>query len=188
LAGDADAQPRARSTAAHSRRAAGRRHRFGVARRNRSRDGRGSPTRNRGTGRPGPCGARSAAREPARAGRAGVLRGPVADRDRLATGDAAGHDQNAHAPGAVEPAGRAGRAEGMSTGAPDHDALREQLSAYAIGALTDAERAIVEAHLGGCSACTAELATFLPLSGALAQIVPQHDPPAALRARILESA
>jgi anti-sigma-K factor RskA len=75
----------------------------------------------------------------------------------------------------------------MSTDETAHDALREQLPVYAIGALTAAERAGVESHLRGCTACAAELAQFVPVSSALAQIVPQVDPPAALRARILAS-
>jgi len=76
----------------------------------------------------------------------------------------------------------------MSTPDTEHDALREQLPVYAIGALTVAERAAVEAHVRGCAACAAELAQFAPVSSALAQIVPQHDPPAALRARVLAAA
>src|SRR5262249_48734990 len=75
----------------------------------------------------------------------------------------------------------------MSTADTEHDALREQLPVYAIGALTGAERAQVESHVRGCTACAAELAQFAAVSGALAQIVPLHDPPAALRARVLAS-
>jgi anti-sigma-K factor RskA len=75
----------------------------------------------------------------------------------------------------------------MTTGA-DHDALREQVALYAIGALTSAERAKVEAHLATCAECAAELSASLPIGAALAQIVPQHDPPASLRAAILADA
>jgi len=76
----------------------------------------------------------------------------------------------------------------MSTASLDHDALREQIPLYAVGALPADERSAVEAHLRGCAECAAELATFVPISGALAQIVPQHEPPAALRARVLAAA
>jgi anti-sigma-K factor RskA len=76
----------------------------------------------------------------------------------------------------------------MTTGEHDHDALREQLPVYAIGALSGEERVLVESHVRGCTACAAELSQFASVSGALAQIVPQHDPPAALRARVLASA
>jgi anti-sigma-K factor RskA len=74
------------------------------------------------------------------------------------------------------------------TAAFDHDALREQLPIYAIGALTAEERAAVEGHLRECAACAGELGSFAPVAAALAQVVPQHDPPAALRERILASA
>ena len=53
-----------------------------------------------------------------------------------------------------------------------------------VGAVTSVQ---IKNHLSGCAECAAELATLGPVSGALAQIVPQHDPPAALRARILSS-
>jgi anti-sigma-K factor RskA len=69
-----------------------------------------------------------------------------------------------------------------------HDLLREQVALYAIGALAGAERAAVEAHLTTCAECAAELARSLPVGAALAQIVPQHDPPAALRSAILADA
>src|SRR5262249_13336745 len=75
----------------------------------------------------------------------------------------------------------------MSTADTEHDALRDQLPVYAIGALDGAERAAVESHLRGCAACAAELAQFAFVSGALAQVVPLHDPPAALRVRVLAS-
>jgi len=76
----------------------------------------------------------------------------------------------------------------MTTADTSHDAVREQLPAYAIGALDGGERAAVESHLRGCVTCAAELATMRPVASALAQIVPQHDPPAALRARVLAAA
>jgi anti-sigma-K factor RskA len=75
----------------------------------------------------------------------------------------------------------------MTTDA-NHDALREQVALYAIGALDAAGRAAVEAHLHTCAECAAELAASLPVGAALAQIVPQHDPPASLRAAILADA
>jgi len=67
----------------------------------------------------------------------------------------------------------------------DHEALREQAALNAIGALTGAERSTFEAHLDECADCAAEVRAFLPVCSALAQSVPQHDPPAALRGRIL---
>jgi anti-sigma-K factor RskA len=70
----------------------------------------------------------------------------------------------------------------------DHDTVREQAALYAIGALTAAERPAFEAHLADCAECAAEVRAFLPVCSALAQSVPQHDPPAALRGRILAAA
>jgi anti-sigma-K factor RskA len=72
------------------------------------------------------------------------------------------------------------------TNEPDnHDALREQAAFYALGNLSEAERSAFEKHLSGCAECKAEVASFLAVCGALAQAVEQHDPPAALRSRIL---
>src|SRR5438309_11053576 len=75
----------------------------------------------------------------------------------------------------------------MTTDA-NHDELREQVALYVIGALAGTERAAVDAHLPQCAECAAELAAFVPVGSALAQIVPQHDPPAALRAKVLAAA
>jgi len=76
----------------------------------------------------------------------------------------------------------------MTTEPSNHDALREQAAAYALGGLSEAERSAFEAHLNGCAECKAEVGAFLPVSGALAQAVELHDPPAALRGRILGAA
>src|SRR5260370_40630700 len=73
----------------------------------------------------------------------------------------------------------------MTAGPKDHDALREQAALYGIGALTGVERSAFEAHADECAECAAEVRAFLSVSSALAQAVPQHDPPAALRGRIL---
>jgi anti-sigma-K factor RskA len=69
-----------------------------------------------------------------------------------------------------------------------HETQREQVALYAIGALSGPERAAVEAHLRVCAGCTAELAAAMPVGAALAQIVPQFEPPASLRAAILADA
>src|SRR5262249_2611047 len=44
------------------------------------------------------------------------------------------------------------------------------------------------AHLKECPECAAELAAFASVGAALAQLPAQHDPPAALRARIMATA
>lgn len=51
---------------------------------------------------------------------------------------------------------------------PGHRELRERLGAYVLGHLTAAQRAEVDAHLGGCAACRAELADLRPVARVLA--------------------
>ena len=76
----------------------------------------------------------------------------------------------------------------MTTDANDHDVLREQVALYAVGALSGPERTGVEAHLRQCDECAADLASFRQVGGAMAQVVPQHDPSPILRARVLAAA
>jgi anti-sigma-K factor RskA len=76
----------------------------------------------------------------------------------------------------------------MTTDANDHDVVREQVALYAVGALSGPDRAAVEAHLRQCDECAADLASFRQAGGAMAQVVPQHDPSPILRARVLAAA
>jgi anti-sigma-K factor RskA len=69
-----------------------------------------------------------------------------------------------------------------------HDELRELTGGYALGALSEPERLAVEAHLPTCPACADEVRALTEVSSGLAYAVPQHDPPAALRARVLKAA
>jgi anti-sigma-K factor RskA len=73
----------------------------------------------------------------------------------------------------------------MTTGPRDHDAFLEQAALHVLGALRGDERAAFEAHLKGCVECTSEVADLVRVTRALDQSVPQHDPPAALRERVL---
>jgi anti-sigma-K factor RskA len=73
----------------------------------------------------------------------------------------------------------------MTTSSTKHDEQRELAALYAVGALSASDRRAFEAHLAGCTECTAELQSLSRVTGALAQAVPQQDPPASLRARIL---
>ena len=75
----------------------------------------------------------------------------------------------------------------MAMGAEEHDALREQAELYVLGALSAVDRAAYEAHLATCEECTAEVKSLAPIAEALAHTVPQHEPSAALRARVLAS-
>lgn len=69
-----------------------------------------------------------------------------------------------------------------------HEALRPSTALYVLGALTPEERAVFEAHLAACAECAAEVRAFSTVAGALAQAVPQVDPPASLRERTLAAA
>ena len=69
----------------------------------------------------------------------------------------------------------------------DHGALREQVEAYVLDALTASERAQFETHLATCDECRASVHAAAGVADALAQAVPQLEPPAALRARVLAS-
>jgi anti-sigma-K factor RskA len=69
-----------------------------------------------------------------------------------------------------------------------HDELRELTGAYALGAVSDAERHALEAHLPTCGDCAREVRELAVVAGGLAVAVPQVDPPAALRARVLAAA
>jgi anti-sigma-K factor RskA len=69
-----------------------------------------------------------------------------------------------------------------------HDELRELTGAYALGALSEPERLALEAHLPTCPACADEVRALTEVSSGLAYAVPLHDPPAALRERVLKAA
>src|SRR4051812_29485903 len=74
------------------------------------------------------------------------------------------------------------------TGPMDHQELQEQAALYALDVLTGADREVFEAHLASCVECSADLRSWAPIVGALAHVVPQVDPPAGLRARVLAQA
>jgi anti-sigma-K factor RskA len=60
-------------------------------------------------------------------------------------------------------------------------------AAYVLGALEPEERRAFEAHVEGCDACADEIRSLRHVTDVLARSVPQRTPPAALRARVLES-
>jgi anti-sigma-K factor RskA len=70
----------------------------------------------------------------------------------------------------------------------NHDALREMSGLYVLGALAGRDREDFEAHLATCAACAAEVRALGGVTGVLPYAVPQVDPPAALRERILARA
>ena len=66
------------------------------------------------------------------------------------------------------------------------DRWRDELAAYALDALDDAERVEVERHLAECAECTERLRWLTPAVDVLPATVVQEEPPPALRARLME--
>lgn len=62
--------------------------------------------------------------------------------------------------------------------------FRENIPAYALGALDADEAAVLEAHLQTCDSCPAELAAYRATSDTLLTAIPPQRPPAALRQRL----
>jgi anti-sigma-K factor RskA len=67
----------------------------------------------------------------------------------------------------------------------EHEARRDELAAYLLGALEPGDAAAIEQHLAGCEECRAELEWLQPAVGVLPESVERHEPPPALRARIM---
>jgi anti-sigma factor RsiW len=73
----------------------------------------------------------------------------------------------------------------MSAGL-EHDEFAEALGAYALGALPDAESDRLRMHLAGCRECVAQLDRLRAAVDALPASVPPIEPPAELKARLME--
>jgi anti-sigma-K factor RskA len=69
----------------------------------------------------------------------------------------------------------------------DHDELKSLAGAYVLGALEHDERRTFEAHLTSCVECEAEVRSLRPVVVGLARAVPERNPSAALRDRVLTS-
>jgi putative transcriptional regulator len=63
-----------------------------------------------------------------------------------------------------------------------------RIAAYALGALEEAERREVEAHLGGCVACAEELQELDRVAASFARAVPARPPASRVRAQVLDLA
>jgi anti-sigma-K factor RskA len=62
---------------------------------------------------------------------------------------------------------------------------RDDLVAFALGALEPAQERAVEAHAPGCARCTRELEALVPAVAVLGESVEQLEPPPELRERVL---
>lgn len=68
----------------------------------------------------------------------------------------------------------------------EHEARRDELPAYLLGALEPGEAAALEQHLAGCEECRTELAWLRPAVQILPEAVERVEPPPQLRARVME--
>jgi anti-sigma-K factor RskA len=68
----------------------------------------------------------------------------------------------------------------------EHVRHRDDVGAYLLGALNDLERQAFERHLRGCAECQDELARLRPAADALPGSVQQFEPPAGLKASLME--
>ncbi len=66
--------------------------------------------------------------------------------------------------------------------------LDELYLAYALDAVDDVDRQRIEQHTAQCAACAQVAAAYLPVADFLALSVPQYDPPADLKYRVLAAA
>jgi anti-sigma-K factor RskA len=63
--------------------------------------------------------------------------------------------------------------------------VTDLIPAYALGSLDEDEARLVENHLASCSTCQAELRSYQAVAGQLSLAVPETDPPADLKQRLL---
>jgi anti-sigma factor RsiW len=68
----------------------------------------------------------------------------------------------------------------------DHATYKDEVGAYVLGALTDAERSAFEDHLSGCPECRHELERLRPAADLLPRSVEQVEPPPSLKRSLME--
>jgi anti-sigma-K factor RskA len=68
----------------------------------------------------------------------------------------------------------------------EHEARRDELAAYLLGALEPGEAAALEQHLAGCEECRAELDWLRPAVQVLPESVERVEPSPELRARLMD--
>lgn len=67
-----------------------------------------------------------------------------------------------------------------------HDEIRELLASVALGAATEDEADLVTVHVAGCRECRAELQDLRAAVSGLAVEVPQLEPPASVKASVMD--
>jgi anti-sigma-K factor RskA len=70
--------------------------------------------------------------------------------------------------------------------AGDHTTFRDEVGAYLLGALSDAERASFEGHLVDCPDCRHEVERLRPAADLLPRSVEQVEPPPSLKRSLME--
>jgi anti-sigma-K factor RskA len=70
--------------------------------------------------------------------------------------------------------------------ARSHDEYKENIGPYVLGALPELEAELLERHLTGCESCRNEVDELQPVTAAMARSVPQVEPPASLKASLME--
>jgi anti-sigma factor RsiW len=70
--------------------------------------------------------------------------------------------------------------------AAEHDRFQEDVGAYLLGALQDAERSEFERHVAICHVCHDELERLRGAAEALPRSVEQYDPPPAVKRALME--
>ena len=65
---------------------------------------------------------------------------------------------------------------------------RELVPLLALDVLDVDERDVLEDHLAGCTACLEDLAGYSETAAAIALALPQHEPSAGLKTRVLSTA
>jgi hypothetical protein len=69
----------------------------------------------------------------------------------------------------------------------EHERYREDVGAYLLGALPDPDRQAFERHLAGCPECREDVERLRPAADSLPRSVEPLDPPASLKASLMES-
>jgi hypothetical protein len=70
--------------------------------------------------------------------------------------------------------------------AGDHTTFKDEVGAYLLGALSDAERASFEGHLVDCAECRHEVERLRPAADLLPRSVEQVEPPPSLKRSLME--